>query len=84
MGMSSIYKPCPYCFQEITKKPVLQKLQGRLSILCPFCLSHRSAWVETKEEAIESWNIYGREDTSDIFYIPLPLELKQNTPITPN
>ena len=75
--MSNIYKDCPYCLQPIVKKPVLQKLQGRFSILCPFCLAHRSAWVATKEEAITSWNTHGREGTTDIFYIPLPLELRQ-------
>ena len=71
--MSRIYKDCPYCFSEITKKPILQKLQDRYSILCPFCYAHRSEWVSTTVEAIESWNKYIREDNPQIFYIKLPL-----------
>ena len=60
--MSGIYKPCPYCGQEILKKPILEKQQGAYSILCPYCLSHRCEWVETIEQAIASWNVYLREE----------------------
>lgn len=59
--MSGIYKPCPYCRNEILKKPILEKQQGAYSILCPYCLSHRSEWVDTIDEAIISWNEYMRE-----------------------
>ncbi|MCL2776104.1 MAG: hypothetical protein FWD71_22590 [Oscillospiraceae bacterium] len=61
--MSNIYKPCPYCRQEILKKPILEKHQNRYSILCPYCLSHRSQWAKTIEETIISWNTYIREET---------------------
>ena len=64
--MSKIYEPCPYCLQEITVKPILEKHQGRYSILCPHCLSHRSEWVDTIEESILSWNTYMREDDPNI------------------
>ena len=57
---NKIYKACPYCFNEILQKPILEKHQGRVAILCPYCLSHRSEWVDTIEKAIESWNIYMR------------------------
>jgi len=60
--MSKIYSPCPYCLQEILKKPILEKHQKRYSILCPYCLSHRSEWVKTIEEAIASWNKYMRDE----------------------
>jgi len=61
MSMSKIYKPCPYCGHEILKKPILEKHQDMYSVLCPYCLSHRSEWVETIEEAVISWNEYLRE-----------------------
>ena len=60
--MSKIYKDCPYCLQAILKKPILEKHQEQYSILCPYCLSHRSEWVKTIEEAIVSWNEYARDD----------------------
>ena len=60
--MSNLYKPCPYCGQKILKKPILEKQQGAYSILCPYCLSHRSEWVETIEQAIISWNEYMRDE----------------------
>ena len=63
--MGKIYKDCQFCFQEINIKPVLEKHQSRYSILCPYCLSHRSEWVENIEAAIVSWNSYMREDTED-------------------
>ena len=76
--MSDIYRPCPYCLQNITKKPVLQKLQGRYSILCPFCLAHRSEWVDTIDDAIISWNTYMRDDNPNITYLKMPLnQVKQ-------
>jgi DNA-directed RNA polymerase subunit RPC12/RpoP len=60
--MDKIYADCPYCLQEILRKPILEKHQGRYSILCPYCLSHRSEWVDTIENAIVSWNKYMRDD----------------------
>jgi len=63
--MDKIYKDCPFCFHEILQKPILDKHQGRYSILCPYCLSHRSAWVATIEAVIESWNGYFREDNEN-------------------
>ena len=60
--MSKIYKDCPYCREEIQKKPILEKHQGRMSILCPYCLSHRSEWVNGIDEAIRSWNEYIRDE----------------------
>lgn len=79
--MNKIYESCPYCLREITVKPILQKLQDRYSILCPHCLSHRSKWVGTIEEAIKSWNGYMREDDSDIFYIRLPVNSEEQVGI---
>jgi len=58
--MSGIYKDCPYCAREILKKPVLEKHQGRYSVLCPYCLAHRSEWTESIEQAVISWNNYMR------------------------
>lgn len=75
--MHAIYMDCPYCFQEITKKPILKWHQERCSILCPHCLSHRSEWVATIDEAIISWNTYMREDNTNIFYIPLPKPMEK-------
>ena len=63
--MSKIYKPCLYCISEILKKPILEKHQGRYSILCPYCLSYRSEWVDSIEAAIVSWNTFLREDDDD-------------------
>ena len=60
--MDSKYKPCPYCFCEILQKPIFEKHQGRLAVLCPHCLAHRGEWAKTAEEAIESWNTYMREE----------------------
>ncbi|MCL2813266.1 MAG: hypothetical protein FWD23_01565 [Oscillospiraceae bacterium] len=77
--MHPIYKDCPYCFQEITKKPILDRHQGRFSIRCPHCLSHRSEWVAATKEAIISWNTYMREDNPNIFYIPLPKPIEKFT-----
>ena len=68
--MSKIYKACPYCMREIEKKPILEKHQGQYSILCPYCLSHRSEWVAAIDEAIVSWNKYAREKEADILPIP--------------
>lgn len=62
--MSGTYSPCPYCMREISAKPILEKHQKRYSILCPHCLSHRSEWVETIGEAIQSWNRYMREEAT--------------------
>ena len=62
-----IYKSCPYCLQDILKKPILEKHQNRYSILCPYCLSHRSEWVDTIENAVISWNIYMREEELSLF-----------------
>ena len=63
---SSLYKPCPYCGNEILQKPILEKQQGTYSILCPYCLSHRSEWVESIDEAILSWNEYMREENKTL------------------
>ena len=60
--MRNKYKPCPNCFSEILKELILEKHQMRYSILCPYCLSHRSEWVKTIEETIHSWNKYMREE----------------------
>ena len=59
--MNKIYKACPYCRHDILQKPILEKQQGAYSILCPYCISHRSEWVDTIEQAIISWNEYMRE-----------------------
>ena len=64
--MERIYKPCPYCFSEITGEPVFERHQGRISIVCPYCFSHRSEWTDTKEESIISWNGYMREGNENI------------------
>ena len=63
--MSRIYKPCPYCMNDIQKKPILELHQGEYSILCPYCLSHRSEWVNSIETAIVSWNTYMRDEQYD-------------------
>jgi DNA-directed RNA polymerase subunit RPC12/RpoP len=65
-NMSKIYEPCPYCMQEILVKPILERHQGRLSILCPYCLSHRSEWANTIEDVISSWNNYSREEEKNL------------------
>jgi len=68
--MSGIYSPCPNCFREMPKDPVFEKHQGRYSVLCPHCLSHRSEWASTIEEAIISWNTYMREQSEcNTFYL---------------
>jgi len=43
--MGGKYKECPYCMGEIEGKPILEKYQGRYSMVCPYCLTHRSEWV---------------------------------------
>ena len=58
---NKIFKDCPFCMQEILRKPLLDKHQGRYSILCPYCRFHRSEWVNTIDEAIRSWNKYMRD-----------------------
>jgi hypothetical protein len=68
--MGKIYKACPSCLQEITIKPVLQKLQGRYSILCPLCFAHRSQWRSKINDAILSWNTYMREE------VVMPLNIR--------
>jgi hypothetical protein len=65
------YKPCPYCFCEIVDEPALDKHQGRFSIICPHCLSHRSEWTGTIEESIASWNSYMRDDNPNILGVLL-------------
>jgi len=62
-----LYKSCPYCLQGILQKPILEKHQNRYSILCPYCLSHRSEWVDTIENAVISWNTYMREEELSLF-----------------
>ena len=64
--MENKYKPCPYCFSEILDKPILEKLQGRFSVICPYCFTHRSEWTDTEENAVISWNNYMREDFINI------------------
>ena len=71
--MNNLYKPCPYCFCDINKNPIFEKHQTRVSILCPYCQSHRSEWVDSVETAIESWNTYMRDDNPDIFHIKMPM-----------
>ena len=68
--MNAIYKPCPYCMNDIEKKPILEKHQGEYSILCPYCLSHRSEWVRSIDEAIVSWNSYMQDNRASEQYIP--------------
>jgi len=60
--MDKKYKPCPYCFCEIINNPIYEKHQGRFSVICPYCRSHRSEWKETEEECIISWNTYMRDE----------------------
>ena len=67
--MHPIYKDCPYCFHEITIKPILDRNQREMSIRCPHCETHRSKWVATIDEAIVSWNTDGREDDPNIEYL---------------
>jgi len=57
-----IYEDCPYCFSELLIEPIFEKHQGRHSMLCPYCRSHRSEWAKTIEEAINSWNNYMRNE----------------------
>ena len=66
--MKRIYEPCPYCNSVILKKPYLERQQDEYSILCPYCLTHRSEWVESIEKAIISWNTYMRESTRGVLY----------------
>ena len=66
--MGKTYKPCPYCFCEISDEPIIEKLQGRFSIICPYCLTHRSEWTESKDECIISWNTYMREEINEYAY----------------
>lgn len=68
--MNVIYKPCPYCGSEILSKPILEKQQREYSILCPYCLRHRSEWVESIEKAIVSWNTYMRESSAGVLNYP--------------
>ena len=60
--MSNIYKPCPYCFSEISGEPIFETFQGRFSVICPHCFTHRSEWTDTKEESAISWNTYMRDE----------------------
>jgi len=66
----NLYKPCPYCGNDILKKPILERQQGEYSILCPYCLTHRSEWAgaDTIEKAVISWNIHARDDTRGVIY----------------
>ena len=66
--MKKLYEPCPYCNSVILKKPYLERQQGDYSILCPYCLTHRSEWVESIEKAIISWNTYMRESARGVLY----------------
>ena len=51
------YRDCPNCSGEILTEPIIEKHQGRFSVLCPYCRSYRSGnWAATKEEAVASWN----------------------------
>ena len=69
--MSGIYKLCPNCFCEILKEPIFEKHQQRYSVLCPYCLSHRSKWTDSIENAVVSWNTYMREDKMEFLSILL-------------
>jgi DNA-directed RNA polymerase subunit RPC12/RpoP len=67
---NKIYLPCPYCGSEILKKPYLERQQGEYSIICPYCITHRSEWAgaDTIEKAVISWNTYMRENTRGVLY----------------
>jgi transcription elongation factor Elf1 len=65
--MDKIYEDCPFCMREILQEPILEKHQGRYSLICPHCLSHRSEWVESIEKAVVSWNTYIREEITKGF-----------------
>ena len=67
------YKPCPYCFCEISKEPIFEKHQGRVAVLCPHCRAHRGEWVGNVDEAIKSWNTYMRNEKKGAFKMELPL-----------
>ena len=60
--MDKIYEDCRYCRKEILRDPIEDRHQGRVSILCPYCLWRCGQWKQTTEEAVHSWNTYKRDD----------------------
>ena len=66
--MDRKYESCPYCEQEISQEPIIDKHQLRFSVRCPHCLSHRGEWKESIEKAVESWNSYMRESSENLLY----------------
>ena len=54
-------KICRYCKNEILN-PIIDKHQGRVCIVCPYCRSHLSEWSDNIEKAKESWNTYIKDE----------------------